>query len=398
MVIQGNPRFFEITKRIHNGLYGYPGDGGPLGPVEHADYEAAAHENLDRLLPFVNARDVVVLHDPQTAGLAPAIAERGATIVWRCHVGVDIPNEHSEAAWAFLLPYLDHVDGYVFSRAPFAPPFVPRDRLAVIPPSIDPFSAKNVEMHPTDVRQVLQYVGLVAGGSSSSTFAFTRRDGTRGTIDHPVDDLGTDPAPADVPLVVQVSRWDTMKDMRGVMEGFAAHLGELRDAHLMLSGPDPRGVTDDPEGNAVLDDCLAAWQALPVDARRRVHLSCVPMVDADAAAVVCNALQRHATIVVQKSLAEGFGLTVAEAMWKTRPVVASAVGGIVDQVVPGETGLLLDDPDDLDAFGDALHELLADAAGAAAMGERGHHRANELFLGDTHLERWADLVGRLAGS
>jgi trehalose synthase len=182
------------------------------------------------------------------------------------------------------------------------------------------------------------------------------------------------------------------------MEGFAAHLGELRDAHLMLSGPDPRGVVDDPEGNAVLDDCLAAWHALPVDARRRVHLSCVPMVDADAAAVVCNALQRHATIVVQKSLAEGFGLTVVEAMWKARPVVASAVGGIVDQVVPGETGLLLDDPKDLDGFGEALHELLADPGGAAAMGERGHHRANELFLGDTHLERWADLVGRLAGS
>jgi trehalose synthase len=113
------------------------------------------------------------------------------------------------------------------------------------------------------------------------------------------------------------------------------------------------------------------------------------MADTDEAAAIVNALQRHAAVVVQKSLAEGFGLTVAEAMWKGRPVVGSAVGGIVDQIVPGETGWLIDDPNDLAAFGTALAHLLSNPGEAERLGEQGRCRATELFLGDRHLEQWA---------
>jgi trehalose synthase len=120
------------------------------------------------------------------------------------------------------------------------------------------------------------------------------------------------------------------------------------------------------------------------------------MVDTDVAAVICNALQRHASIVVQKSLAEGFGLTVAEAMWKSRPVIGTAVGGIVDQIVPGQTGLLVDDPHDLDAFAECVRMLIDDAPRATEMGERGRARAIDQFLGDRHLEQWAALFARLA--
>jgi trehalose synthase len=187
-----------------------------------------------------------------------------------------------------------------------------------------------------------------------------------------------------------------MKDMRGVLEGFAEHLDDMHDAHLVLCGPDVRGVTDDPEGQQVLDDCVAAWVALPAATRARVHLGCVPMVDSDVAAIICNALQRHASIVVQKSLAEGFGLTVAEAMWKSKPVVGSAVGGIVDQIVSGETGYLLDDALDLDAFASVLATLLDDPAQAAHMGDLGRRRATDQFVGDRHLEQWAAVFERLA--
>jgi trehalose synthase len=179
--------------------------------------------------------------------------------------------------------------------------------------------------------------------------------------------------------------------MDGVMRGFARGIPELGNAHLVLAGPSVHGVADDPEAAATLDACMRVWAALPDAARSRIHLACVPMADPDEAAAIVNALQRRATVVVQTSLAEGFGLTVTEALWTSRPVVASAVGGIRDQVVHGETGLLLDDPRDLDAFAASVDALLADPGRAESMGAAGHRRARDLFLGDRHLEQWAEL-------
>ena len=208
--------------------------------------------------------------------------------------------------------------------------------------------------------------------------------------------VGTQPAPApDVPIVLQASRWDTLKDMPGVMLGFADRLSQMGDAHLILAGPEAIGVADDPEAVGVLDDCRAMWHGLPAMARDRIHLVCVPMADPDEAAAVVNALQRYATVVVQKSLAEGFGLTVAEAMWKGRPVVASAVGGITDQIVSGETGWLLDDPLDLDGYAGLVERLLADRAGSDRMGANGRERARLHFFADRHLSQWGELFARV---
>ena len=143
----------------------------------------------------------------------------------------------------------------------------------------------------------------------------------------------------------------------------------------------------------VLDDCVVAWRALPRDPFA-THLACVPMADADEAAIIVNALQRHATVVVQKSIAEGFGLTVAEAMWKHRPVIASAVGGITDQIVDGETGCLLGDPGDLGAFAATARHLLLDPDEQERMGRDAHARVLEQFLPDRHLEHWTKVIAR----
>jgi trehalose synthase len=397
VVIAGDPEFFAITKRMHNGLYGTPGDGGPLGDAERRRYEATLRPNAAELAALVRPGDFVVLHDPQTAGLAHGLRRAGVSVVWRCHVGVDEPNAHSERAWEFLRPYVEGVDAFVFSRAEFAPSWVGPDRLAAIPPSIDPFSAKNETITRSEVLRILQYVGLLGGGGARPPLAtFTRRDGSPGRINRHADILQTGPPPPPhTPLVVQASRWDVLKDMRGVMRAFADHVADRTEAHLVLAGPAVHGVADDPEAAAVLDDCIQAWQQLPHAARSRVHLACVPMTDPDEAAAIVNALQRSCTIAVQKSLAEGFGLTVAEAMWKSRPVLATAVGGIVDQVVPDETGLLVDDPHDDVQFADALLRLLDDPNEARRMGSRGHRRAVDRLLGDRHLEQWAALFGRI---
>jgi trehalose synthase len=183
-----------------------------------------------------------------------------------------------------------------------------------------------------------------------------------------------------------------MKDMAGVLEAFAHHVDRRHGAHLALVGPTVHGVTDDPEAALVLDDCIEHWRALPAAVRSRIHLACVPLHDPDEAAIITNALQRHATVVTQKSVAEGFGLTVVEAMWKRRPVVGTRVGGIADQIDDGVEGLLVDDPHDLAAFGNAIDRLLGDAGLRASMGERAHERAKRDFLADRHLEHFAAVM------
>ena len=221
VVIEGDPWFFEITKRIHNHLYGGPGDGGPLGPRERSHYEVTLARNAAALEGFLQPDDVVILHDPHTAGLVPSLATDAMPVVWRCHVGIDVQNDYSQAAWSFLRPYLDDVSAYVFSRKQFAPTWIPRARLTVIMPSIDPFSAKNRLLESAIVRRTLVAVGL-ASGRDSETIRYPKRDGTEGTLSARVDLVGTEPLPdADVPVVLQACRWDPMKNVRGVMTGFA---------------------------------------------------------------------------------------------------------------------------------------------------------------------------------
>lgn len=396
LVIQGDADFFAITKRIHNGLYGSPGDGGELGDAERRHYERVLRRNADELLAVVRPGDVALVHDPQPAGLSPALARAGARVVWRCHVGADAPNRWTERAWEFLRPQLEHVDAYVVSRAAFAPPWADPAQTHVVPPSIDPFSAKNEPMSHRNVRLALGYTGLLEGNGMPPAVPFRRRDGSPGRINRHVDVVQSGPpAPGDAPMVVQVSRWDAMKDMAGVMQGFADHVDLALGAHLVLAGPAVTGVADDPEAAQVYNDCLQRWRGLPHAVRGRVHLACMPMADPDEAAAMVNALQRHASVVVQKSLAEGFGLTVSEAMWKSRPVVGSAVGGIVDQVDHGTHGLLIEDATDLAAFGAALEALLRDPAEADRLGHNGRHRALDEYLGDRHLEQYGHLLRQL---
>lgn len=397
LVIAGDPAFFAITKRIHNGLYGSAGDGGDLGPAERDHYERILRDHADELRAVIRPNDVAIIHDPQPAALLATAKGAGARVVWRCHVGLDRANEWSERAWEFLRPYLVDAEAIVVSRAAFAPPWADPERVHVIHPSIDPFSAKNEPMSLRNARLTLSYVGLLDGAvESPPAVPFTRRDGSLGRITRRVDDVQTGPpAPAEMPLVVQISRWDRIKDMAGVMKGFVQHVDPSLGAHLLLCGPAVTGVADDPEGAAVLDECIALRQQLPDAARNRVHLACIPMADPDENAAIVNAIQRHASVVVQKSLAEGFGLTVAEAMWKRAPVVASAVGGIVDQIDDGIHGLLVDDASDLRAFGAAVESLLRDRAGAERLAENAHQRVIDQFLGDRHLEQYGLLFEQL---
>ena len=202
------------------------------------------------------------------------------------------------------------------------------------------------------------------------------------------------PVPAEASVVTQVSRWDRLKDPSGVLRSFAAHCHDP-DVHLLLAGPSVDSVADDPEQTDVLAEVQTLRDELPFEVAERIHLACLPMLDVEENAAIVNALQRRSTVVVQKSIAEGFGLTVAEAMWKARPVVASSRGGIQDQIVHGESGLLIDDPLNLEAFGAAIQSLLADPASARKLGEAAKQRVHDHFLGTRHLIQYLELLDAL---
>ncbi len=392
VVVGGDAEFFTITKRLHNRLHGSGGDALPLDRAAHTHYQRVTRSNAEPLLARVRPGDVVVLHDPQTAGLAAGLAARGARTVWRCHIGADAPNGLAEEGWSFLRGYLDDVAAFVFSRQAHVPAVVNGAPTRIVPPSIDPFAPKNAPLAPDDVHAVLAHSGLLARNGHAEPARFRRADGRLATLRRRADIIREGPPPADVPWIVQVSRWDRLKDMVGVLRAFADHRARLGEAHLALVGPSVAGVSDDPEGQQVLAECVAVWQRLPVAARRRVHLVSLPMHDLDENAAMVNAIQRHATILVQKSLAEGFGLTVTEGMWKARPLVASRVGGIQDQIRHSESGLLIDDPSDSEAFASALGSLLAAPEQARRLGEGAQARVADGFLGDRHLTRTAQLV------
>jgi trehalose synthase len=391
VTIGGDDEFFRVTKRLHNRLHGYAGDGGPLREAERAVYERVATEHADLLAQRVGPRDIVLLHDPQTAGMVNPLVEKGVPVIWRAHIGLDVPNDRAREAWRFLIGYVEPADAYVFSRRSYTWEGLDESKVTVIAPSIDAFSPKNHPMSFTSVTAVLRAAGLAADQHHRSRAIFERLDGTVGRVEHEARVIEEHALRLDVPLVAQVSRWDRLKDPMGIVSAFAEHVHADEDPHLLLAGPDVIAVADDPEGAEVFEEVEAAWRALPQRVRRRVHLALLPMDEADENAVIVNALQRRADVVVQKSLAEGFGLTVSEAMWKGRPVVASDVGGIQDQIEDGQTGYLVD-PTDLAAFADRVNRLLADPHDAERMGEAAQIRVRDLFLGPRHLGQYVELL------
>ena len=224
---------------------------------------------------------------------------------------------------------------------------------------------------------------------------YRRADGSTATLAGRPTVLDSDGAPdwGRDPVVVSLARWDRIKDPLGILDGFLERVLAATSAHLLLAGPDPGQVADDPEAEAVLAVVRERWRRLPSRARARVHVACLPLASPEENAAMVNAIQRLAAVVVKKSLQEGFGLGVTEAMWKARPVVASAVGGHLEQVQHRHSGLLVADPADVGAFGDAIVELLQEPPLAARLGQAARERVRALFLNDRHFVRWVEVFG-----
>ncbi len=324
-VIQGAPDFFSITKKMHNALQG--------GTIHMTKRKTEVYDRIIQENAIRNHldHDLVIVHDPQPLPLIKFFRKRGPWI-WRCHV--DLTNPHAEL-WSYLAPIIEKYDAVVLSLQEY------RQQLntpqVFFMPSIDPFTIKNKELTSKEVEERLNHYGI----------------------------------PTDLPLVAQISRFDRWKDPKGVIQAFHQVRKQV-DCTLVLLG---NVATDDPEGASVYESLLRSRD------ERTIVLS-----HQDSALV--NALQRRADVVVQKSIREGFGLTVAEAMWKGKAVVGGNVGGIRHQIQDGVNGFLVSSVKEAE---DRILRLLKDENLRRRMGERARQTVKENFLMTRHLEQYLDL-------
>ncbi|MBI4355528.1 MAG: glycosyltransferase, partial [Candidatus Omnitrophica bacterium] len=326
-VIKGGQRFFEVTKKFHNVLHGQ------AAPVTLDDFEEFLETSRANAAELAFTGDILVVHDPQPIALVHRKRRQDRRWIWRCHIDVSNPNER---VWRFLRRFIDRYDASIFSAPSFARRLPIRQFL--VSPSIDPLSDKNRELEPAIIDSVLQRLQI----------------------------------PRDRPLITQVSRFDRLKDPLGVIDAFLL-VRKSFQCRLVLAGG---GASDDPEGASVLADVRAKAQG-----RDDIHVLDLP----PGSDIEINALQRSSTIIVQKSVKEGFGLTVAEALWKARPVVASAVGGIPLQVIHRHGGLLCHS---VEGAALAIKQLLANPAYARGLGENGREHVRQHFLLTRHLKEY----------
>ncbi|HUG39190.1 MAG TPA: glycosyltransferase [Longimicrobiales bacterium] len=405
------PAFFRLTKRIHNLIHGV-GDPVLDDTADRDLYERVNALNAAALAPRLKDGDILVVHDPQPMAMAGMLrASRAVTAIWRCHIGLDESNDATRSAWSFLAPYAAHYDRAVFSAREYVPAML-RDRTRLIYPAIDPLSAKNQELHLHSVVGILANAALAVAPGPVVQPAFP----------HIAQRLQSDGSwsaavlPADIgllirPVITQISRWDRLKGWLPLLAGFAAlkervytdrnerpavEHRRLRHVRLVLAGPDPASIQDDPEGLEVIEELRRAYVALDDEIKEDVAVLALPMEDLRHNALMVNALQRTATVLVQNSLREGFGLTVTEAMWKRIPVLSnSRAVGPRQQITHGRDGWLIEDPESPAQLADALDFLLNSREQRRMLAQTAQRRAHDRFLVLSQLRDWLDLLQEL---
>jgi len=323
-VIKGDEEFFQVTKKFHNALHGRREK---VSAQDFSLFLETSQRNIDEMNLY---GDIIFVHDPQPVALVKRKKELGRKWIWRCHIDISKPNEE---VWDFLQPFVVEYDAAIFSTPAFSRELPIRQFF--VPPSIDPLSDKNRGLSPETIDSVLAKYGI----------------------------------PRDKPIITQVSRFDYLKDPVGVIKAFQLVRRSI-DSRLVLAGGT---ASDDPESDKVLAGVRESATGNP-----DIHILSGPQVSD----IEINALQRASTVVVQKSLREGFALTVSEALWKAKPVVASAVGGIPLQVKNKYTGLLVHG---IEGTAYALRQLLTNPDYARWLGENGKEHVRHNFLITRHL-------------
>ncbi len=393
-------RFFTLTKRIHNLIHGV---GEPLEGSEWREvYERVSRENASSIAPLLSAGDILLVHDPQPLGTgAMLLAEHDLLGVWRCHIGLDERNRATESAWHFLKPWLAPFKASVFSAPEYIPDFLVH-LSSIIHPAIDPLSDKNRDLTPHKLQGILCNSALAVEHEPVLTPPYenlAKRLTPEGEWRpaNEKEDIGL----LYRPTVTQISRWDRLKGFVPLLEGFTKlkdrlidraddpfHRRRIEIARLVLAGPDPASVADDPEGLDVVRELADRYMQLSSSLQKDVAVISLPMESRRENALMVNALQLCASVVFQNSLREGFGLTVTEAMWKRRVVVGSRACGIRQQIREGIDGRLVSDPTDSDQIATILDEVLADPGHRDYLAAHAQRRVHEEFLIFSQIRKW----------
>ena len=400
--------FFNLTKRIHNAIHG--SGSGIFTEEDREVYERVNTQNVEKALEYIADGDLVVIHDPQPMPLARMIREkRKVKTVWRCHIGLESSNEVTRGVWDFLSVYYPDYDHFVFSLASYVPEGL-KDKTSIIPPAIDPLSHKNRMLWMSKCLGILQQSGIIREQLPMLYPDYKHQvrrvmpDGSFESVNHDSE--------LDIifhPTVLQISRWDRLKGFKELMEAFILMKKEnekktdkkslayrrIRHTRLALGGPDPAFVSDDPEGMEVLNELIDQYKGLSVDLQRAIALLLLPLDNPKENALIVNALQRCATIVVQNSIQEGFGLTATEAMWKKRPVLVSGAAGLRAQVQHDINGKINPDPTDIPKLAKALEEMLSDPLERDKWGFNGQVRVINKFTLFSQIKSWLDLLSTM---
>jgi trehalose synthase len=403
VIESSNAGFFNFTKRIHNLIHDV--GSAAIDPADVALYERVNRDNAAALAGRLAAGDIVVVHDPQPLPLGPILREsRDVHLVWRCHIGLDERTARTVAAWSLLQPYAQAYDEVVFSAREYVPPFL-ADRATIIHPAVDPLAPKNRDLSLHKIVGVLASAGLTKLGPTLSEPYAERVLRVTPTGETPAID-GSELGLLTRPIVTQISRWDRLKGFLPLLQAFARlkqttpadaeHRRRIELMRLVLAGPVLGTVTDDPEAAGVVDELRAAYAALPPRLREDIGLLLLPMSSREENALIVNALQRSSSIVAQNSLREGFGLTIAEAMWKRVPVFSSARAcGPRTQITDGVEGCLVRDPEDVAGVAETLDTMLRHPDRRETWARNAQRRAHDQFMIFTQLQNWIELWNRL---
>lgn len=387
--------YLEAAKSIAERLYGEACDGPP--PSERkAAFDRVSGEIADALASYLDPQDIVVVHGTALVGVASKLTDNPSRsrFVWHCHVGHAQQNDHTREGWDFLAPYLESYGRVIFSEQRYVPQFL-RQQAAVITPGIDPLSHKNRDLRPYKLSGILRSAGLIERPAPPQWASW---EGQVEVLEGNRWHRRSIPHLLHKPLLLQVSRFDRLKGFEQLIDSFQHLLkvyperlpklrvddervsAELDALELVLAGPDPEGMPEFPTAAATLKKLAEHHASLPPEIAKRIHVLKLPMTSRKENALLVNALQRLACVVVQCSLRQGFGLTVTEAMWKGTPVVVSKVGGIGVQVRSEIDGTLIDDPGDPEQVAMAILHAIGQRRDAEAMSRSAHRRVAENFL------------------
>ena len=406
LVIEANDHhFFDLTKRIHNAIHGAGSE--PFTESDREIFEKVNRQNLKKATEMIQDGDLVVIHDPQPMPLGGMIrAERDVKLIWRCHIGLEEQNDMTRAVWDFLKPYMDDYDRFVFSLPTYVADTI-KEKTAIIPPAIDPLSHKNRTLWMAKCIGILQQSG-VTNHHTPLLYPFyehqVRRvmpDGSFESVNHHSD--------LDIvyrPVVLQVSRWDRLKGFKELMEAFvlmkanneakkdktAVKYKRIKYTRLVFGGPDPKFVSDDPEGMEVLNELIEQYKNINGELHKDIAILLLPLDNPKENALIVNALQRSSSFVVQNSIQEGFGLTATEAMWKQRPVLVSGAAGLRFQVEHEVNGLINEDPTDIEELARVLERMLNSPKERDKWGFNARNRVIDKFTLFSQINSWLKLL------